>query len=164
VLSSRRWPRVSPWARPWRDSWCRSRRRCYGGSRSRRWTRLHAVSTATVQVTPIRSTPDDHFTASPYCGVVSTTNRCIGRAGRCPTVSAERISAPGVQYADRVIVPSPNDHFIAGPDRSVRWLGNCADNPPLSFPVVPETSPLRAKGWDPFVPLANCDGASKRPQ
>lgn len=105
VLSSRRWPRVWGWARPWRDSWCRSRCRCCGGSRSWRWTGLRAVSTATVQVTPIRSTPNDHFIASPYCGVVSTTNRCIGRAGRCPTVCSRIV--PGTGICEGAVVPTP---------------------------------------------------------
>jgi hypothetical protein len=102
---------------------CRTRPGCDPGRSSRcwRWTGLCAVSSAIAEIVDaIISTPDDHFAASPYCRVVSTTNRWVDRAGSGPTICAGSISAPGVHYADRVIVPSPNDHFAATPHGCVR--------------------------------------------
>ena len=46
-----------------------------------------------------------------------------GGAGSCPTVSAGIISAAGVEIIARVL-PTPDDHFAAGPDRRVNDPGS----------------------------------------
>ena len=52
------------------------------GCRTRRWTRLRAVSPAAVPTTA----PDDHFMASPDCRVSGSRIRRIGEVGRCPLI------------------------------------------------------------------------------
>src|SRR5437870_12589613 len=58
------------------------------------------------------STPDDHFTASPYCRVLVSGVRCIGRAGTCPTVCAGIRSGTTVGAAGLINRTAPDDHLI----------------------------------------------------
>jgi hypothetical protein len=92
----------------------------------RRWcgTRLRAVSSATVKIVKgddvqKRSTPDDHFTASPYRRVVRTAGRRICSASSHPYVRNRIVSAAREQVVS-FVVTAPDDHFSAGPHRRVK--------------------------------------------
>ena len=63
------------------------------------------------------STPDDHFTASPYCRVILSARRRVGRAGVYPTVRAGIVSAAGIEKKERVrlIASAPHDHLPTCP-------------------------------------------------
>ena len=65
-----------------------------------------------------KSPPDDHFTASPDCGVVLSPRGGIGGSRRCPTIGAGIVSLASVQIVGDVI-STPDDHFTASPDGRV---------------------------------------------
>ena len=61
------------------------------------------------------STPNDHFAASPYCGMkVSGRGRVIG-VSSCPTVRAGIISPTRVHPDNAGMISTPDDHLAAGP-------------------------------------------------
>src|SRR6185295_17639556 len=65
-----------------------------------------------------KSTPDDHFSASPDCRVTGSASGRVGRAGGGPTIGAGIVSAAGVQkvVVNTIVKESaPDDHFTAGP-------------------------------------------------
>ena len=68
----------------------------------------------------IGSTPDDHFTAGPDCGVTVSAVRRIGRARGRPAICCRIISPACVQVVD---TSAPDDHFTAGPHRRVDVSG-----------------------------------------
>src|SRR6266446_1365300 len=90
-----------------------------GALRHRCW-RLRAVSPAGVGIRRL-STPDDHFTASPDRRVQLSGTGRVGGAGGCPTVRAGIVPPAGVHFvlARDISGSTPDDHFIAGPDRRV---------------------------------------------
>jgi hypothetical protein len=76
-----------------------------------------------VFVTPGRyPPPDDHFTASPHCGVTASGRGRVGGAGGGPTVGARIVPSAGVQSAaidlcgGAQVISSPDDHFTASPN------------------------------------------------
>ena len=82
-----------------------------------------------------KSSPDDHFTAAPDCGVIFSARGRVGGAGGCPTIRTGIVSAASVQPA-RAVKSAPDDHFTAAPDCGVRqscqrarwwcwWLSKC---------------------------------------
>jgi hypothetical protein len=71
-----------------------------------------AVSAAGVQT--IKSSPDDHFAATPHCCVTGSGSGCVGDARSCPTVGDGIVPPAGVNSADDTN-PAPNDHFATGP-------------------------------------------------
>ena len=140
---------VRSWTRPWsysgRRSWCW------------RWTGLRTVSSPIVEIVrAIISTPDNHFAARPHCRVTGTANRCLGRAGRYPTVCAWSVSTAGVHYPDQVIVSSPDNHFAPTPycsmKLSTRWgVCHAGVTPTVSRGIV-----SAATGWKAsIVPTPN---------
>ena len=84
------------------------------------------VLTARVEITIITTTPDDHFAASPHCGMPVSPRGGIGNAGICPTVRNGIIFAATVKKAKRATEPipsTPDNHFAAGPDCRVAGSG-----------------------------------------
>src|SRR5882724_12846014 len=63
------------------------------------------------------STPDDHFTTSPYCCVRVSGSGRIGDRSSCPTIRTRIVSAARVQTIGTVwyLISAPDDHFGAGP-------------------------------------------------
>src|SRR6266550_3688215 len=60
----------------------------------------------------MKTTPDDHFAASPHRGVTNSCSRCVhGVSGR-PTIGAGVISTACVENA---AAPAPDNHLAAGP-------------------------------------------------
>ncbi len=76
--------------------------------------RAGIVSPAGVQLTAIKSTPYNHFTAGPHRRVPCPAGGRIDRAGGCPTIRAGIVSPASVAGAG-----TPDDHFTAGPHRRV---------------------------------------------
>ena len=76
------------------------------------------VSAAAVIVSAAGSAPDDHFTASPNCGVRRSCLRYIDLAGRYPTVRARCVPGAGVERA-AAAGAAPDDHFAPSPHCSV---------------------------------------------
>ena len=80
---------------------------------------------------PDRSAPDDHFTASPDCGVSVSAGRRVGGAGSCPTVRAGIVSAAGVQNGaispPQTIISLPVQTAVccASASGSVGGAGSC---------------------------------------
>ena len=64
---------------------------------------------------PVLSVPDDHFTATPNCGMTASAVGGVGGAGSCPTVRAGIISAACACVA-ATYESAPDNHFMAGPD------------------------------------------------
>jgi hypothetical protein len=81
------------------------------------------------------SAPDDHFAASPHCGVKVSVSRSISEAGGCPIVSGRIISSAGVKIAVAVI-SAPDDHFAASPGRRVAESGSGPVGGGGSYPTV----------------------------
>jgi hypothetical protein len=66
------------------------------------------------------ATPDNQFTACPHSSVPPASFRRVVRAGSYPGVILGIIPAAGIQNVVTVIAaPTPDDHFTAGPNRSV---------------------------------------------
>ena len=59
--------------------------------------------------------PNNHFTACPYCLGAGSANRCIHGACGDPTIRVGIESATGC-----IIAAAPNNHFAASPDCYVR--------------------------------------------
>ena len=78
LLLRRRWPRARSRTRSGSHSGCSSR--CW------RWAGLRALPPANVQVTPIRSSPDDHFAASPDGRVIPTAIRRLSGLRSSPRI------------------------------------------------------------------------------
>src|SRR5439155_20122547 len=78
-------------------------------------------SPAIVQNQRIAATPNDHFTAAPYCRVTVSGLRRVSSASGCPTIRAGTISAAGVHIAALIAIrcPTPDEHLTAGPHRRV---------------------------------------------
>ena len=51
------------------------------------------------------SSPDNHFTAGPYCRVIESAEGALASAGGCPTIHAGIISPAGVQWR-RITLPA----------------------------------------------------------
>ena len=103
--------------------------------------RAGIVSPAGVQVVPGtvvgKSSPNDYFTASPYCRVIFSASRRVGGTGGCPTIRAGIVSPAGVQIGETMIVCAPqNDHFTAGPDCRVPVSGKRSISGGRSSPLV----------------------------
>ena len=72
-----------------------------------------------------KSSPDDHFTASPHCCVILSASGRVGRAGGHPTIRAGIVSPAGVQLAASSS-STPDDHFTASPHCRVKRPGHRA--------------------------------------
>ena len=98
---------------PERDLW----RRC------RRWrggAGLRAVSPAGVQnAAASSSAPDDHFTPTPDCRVIASASGRVGHASGRPAIGAGIVSPACIEEDGIAILPTPHNHFAAGPDRRV---------------------------------------------
>ena len=74
------------------------------------------VSAAGVQkAAAIISTPDDHFTTSPYCRVACPGFGRVGCVRGRPTIGARIVPPAGIQIGRAISPSSPNDHFATGP-------------------------------------------------
>ena len=82
------------------------------------------VLTARGEITIITTTPDDHFVASPHCGMPISPRGGIASAGIRPTVRDGIIFAATVKKATEPIPSTPDDHFAAGPDSRVAGSGS----------------------------------------
>ncbi len=66
------------------------------------------------------SAPDNHFAASPDCGVRRSGIWRVGGTGGDPTVNDWIVSSATVQNtAGRVVISTPYDHLTAGPHSGV---------------------------------------------
>ena len=98
--------------------------RCISGARGCPTIRAGTISPARVKIAAvIISTPNDHFTATPHCGILVSRSRRVGGAGSCPTIGAGIISPASVQNV-AAIESAPDDHFAPGPDRRVIASGS----------------------------------------
>src|ERR1051326_7646574 len=82
------------------------------------------VSPASVEVLGrpsaiISTSPDNHFTASPHCGVTLSCRRRVIGARAYPSIVAGIGSSAGVRTNEEGTFSAPDDHFTAGPDRRV---------------------------------------------
>src|ERR1051326_1009624 len=82
------------------------------------------VSPASVEVLGrpsaiISTSPDNHFTPSPHCGVTLSCRRRVIGARAYPSIRAGIVSSAGVQTNEEGTFSAPDDHFTAGPDRRV---------------------------------------------
>src|SRR5205823_3060778 len=78
------------------------------------------VSAAVLTRLATQSTPHNHFTTGPYCGVRRPPIRPAGGGGRNPTVCTRIVSAAGIEVNKGAAVDSaPDNHFTASPDRCV---------------------------------------------
>jgi hypothetical protein len=78
------------------------------------------VSPASIQVTvsaTSKAAPNDHLAARPDRRVLSPCGRCIGGAGRYPTVGYRIVSAASVQKGS--IEPAPDDQLATCPHRAL---------------------------------------------
>jgi len=84
---------------------------------------LCAVSTASVCIGNIGgkcASPDNHFRASPHCGVEVPRGRRVVKIGGCPGISCWVISSACVQILKGFRIESaPDNHFVVSPDGSV---------------------------------------------
>jgi hypothetical protein len=122
-MSRRRRTRVRSWTRPWcRATSPRAWRRCCCRARCRCWTRLCAVSPASVQrANAVVTAPNNHFAVGPDSGVKISSVRHVEGAGWPPTVRVRIISPAGVQsICQRRVKSAPHDHFTASPDCRMR--------------------------------------------
>ena len=157
-------------SRPRRSFHCRSRLPCgstaHRAHRSCWWLSnyrcrdciFRRCSNGTADATP---TPDDHFTAGPYCRVNGSGSRRISRAGRRPTIRARIVSATGVITK----LSTPDDHFIPGPHCRVteprRWRVGCASGyPAIRTGIV---SPAVLKSLSPCHPRRSFQCRSRLP-
>jgi hypothetical protein len=102
------------------------------------------VSPTGVQVVVARiikgPSPNDHFAASPYCGVRVSANWCIRSTGSYPTIRPRIVSAAIIRT-----VSTPDDHFTAGPHCRVlvcgRWrVGSSGGRPIVRGGSIPSAS------------------------
>src|SRR5882724_6754246 len=100
------------------------------------------VSPASIKVaitaTPF-SAPDDHLATSLDRRVLIPCGRCIGGAGRCPTVGYRIVSAACVQLVIKV-EPAPDNDLAASPHcgLSLACLGgihSCCGGPSVVYAV-----------------------------
>jgi len=65
-----------------------------------------------------KPTPDNHFIAGPDCRVPISAIRCVDDARGYPTIGGGIVFSAGVHKVIATIVekPTPDNHFIAGPD------------------------------------------------
>src|SRR5436309_3145721 len=79
---------------------------------------LGAVFTAGIQILgasiPIKSAPDDHFTARPHYRVTESGFGCVDR-GHCGPGICARIVSPASVHSATGSDPTPDDHFGANP-------------------------------------------------
>ena len=76
------------------------------------------VQPSSVQVAlriKVETSPNNHLAATPYGGMSVSCHGRAGVSGNCPVVHCGIVLAAGVQVIEAVI-PSPNNHFVAGPD------------------------------------------------
>ena len=95
-----------------------------GGASHHPSIRLGIVLSARVEIITTATTPDDHFAASPHCGMSVPPRGGITTAGSCPTVRDRIIFAATVKKATEPIPSTPDDHFAAGPDCRVAGSGS----------------------------------------
>src|SRR5262249_57802953 len=83
----------------------------------------------------IKSTPDDHFTASPYCRVNGSGSGWVGRAGGRPTIRAGIVPPAAVEI--RAAIPAtPDDHFTPSPHCRVSAACNRRVGVAGSYPAI----------------------------
>ena len=92
----------------------------------------------------VPTSPNDHFTAGPDCGVCISGNRCAGGTSDCPGVRLGIISAAGVQVIESVPT-APDDHFAASPGCSMplarrRHVDGAGSRPVVRARIVSSTS------------------------
>jgi len=95
-----------------------------GGASRHPGIRPGIVLGAGVEIIIITTTPDDHFAASPHCGMPVPPRGGIASADSCPTVRDRIIFAATVKKATEPIPSTPDDHFAAGPDCRVAGSGS----------------------------------------
>ena len=94
------------------------------------------ISPASVKIINAGSAaPEDCFTTGPNCCVTASRGWCVHRGCSCPAVGVRIISSASVRTGSRKgNSPSPNNHFAAGPHRSViragNWCISCAGGRP----------------------------------
>ena len=95
--------------------------RCAGGAGSHPTVGGGIASASGLYKLVTTSTPDDHFAASPHCGVKVSRGGCVGRVRGCPTSGGRGVPAASVEKRRRRIVePSPHNHFAASPHCCVK--------------------------------------------